>query len=49
MPAPAITCPIPNARMPSSGLFPSFLKGIGSLSPIFSTEINGILESTSAY
>ena len=29
---PAITCPIPNARMPSNGFFPSFLKGIGSSS-----------------
>ena len=46
---PAITCPIPNARMPSSGFFPSFVKGIGSLSPIFSTVIKGIVERTSVY
>src|SRR5258706_14424365 len=35
--------------MPSSGLVPSFMKGIGSLSPIFSTLISDILERTSVY
>jgi len=46
---PAITCPISQARMPSDGVFPSFLKGIGSPSPIFSTVIKGIVDRTSVY
>jgi hypothetical protein len=46
---PAIACPIPDARTPSNGFFPSFWEGMGSLSPIFSTVIKGIVERTSVY
>ena len=48
--APAMTWPIPNARMPASGRLSLFaLSGTGSLSPIFSTVISGIFERTSMY
>src|SRR3984957_13005177 len=40
---------MPNARIPSNGLFAPLLSGTGSLSPIFSNVISGILESTSVY
>ena len=43
MAAPAMTWPIPRARMPWRGSFPLPLSRTGSLSPIFSTVISGIL------
>jgi hypothetical protein len=44
IPDPGITWPIPSARVPSRGVLPLDLNGIGSLSPIFSSLINSSFE-----